>query len=100
MSDTERLKDQLKSLRLTGMLHHLDTTLEQATAKNLDVISTLNLLADIGHVGIIFLLFLLGLDMQPQALWSTLRKSFSCLVSLRFRNGLLHRVSRSQMGSH
>jgi Kef-type K+ transport system membrane component KefB len=26
-------------------------------------------------VGIIFLLFLLGLDMQPQALWATLRKS-------------------------
>jgi Kef-type K+ transport system membrane component KefB len=33
------------------------------------------LLSDIGHVGIIFLLFLLGLDMQPQALWSTLRNS-------------------------
>jgi Kef-type K+ transport system membrane component KefB len=33
------------------------------------------LLSDIGHVGIIFLLFLLGLDMQPQALWATLRKS-------------------------
>ncbi len=33
------------------------------------------LLADIGHIGIIFLLFLLGLDMQPRALWSTLRKS-------------------------
>jgi Kef-type K+ transport system membrane component KefB len=33
------------------------------------------LLGDIGHVGIIFLLFLLGLDMQPQALWATLRKS-------------------------
>ena len=47
MSDTERLQDKLKHLRLTGMLHHLDTTLEQATTKNLDVISTLNLLADI-----------------------------------------------------
>jgi Kef-type K+ transport system membrane component KefB len=32
-------------------------------------------LAEIGHIGIIFLLFLLGLDMQPQALWTTLRKS-------------------------
>lgn len=41
----------------------------------LSLVTDLNLLADIGHVGIIFLLFLLGLDMQPQALWSTLRKS-------------------------
>lgn len=30
---------------------------------------------DIGHVGIIFLLFLLGLDIVAQALWATLRKS-------------------------
>ncbi|RLQ22939.1 cation:proton antiporter [Seongchinamella sediminis] len=41
----------------------------------LSLVSGTKLLADIGHVGIIFLLFLLGLDMQPQALWSTLRKS-------------------------
>ena len=41
----------------------------------LSLVTDLNLLSDIGHVGIIFLLFLLGLDMQPQALWSTLRKS-------------------------
>jgi DNA replication protein DnaC len=47
MSDTDRLQEKLKHLRLTGMLHHLETTLEQATTKNLDVISTLNLLADI-----------------------------------------------------
>jgi len=47
MTDTERLKDQLKTLRLTGMLHHLDTTLEQATAKNLDVVAALHLLAAI-----------------------------------------------------
>jgi len=39
------------------------------------MVTDLNLLSDIGHVGIIFLLFLLGLDMQPQALWATLRKS-------------------------
>ena len=39
------------------------------------LVTDLNLLTDIGHVGIIFLLFLLGLDMQPQALWATLRKS-------------------------
>ncbi|MEH6568337.1 MAG: cation:proton antiporter [Halioglobus sp.] len=41
----------------------------------LSLVTDLNLLSDIGHVGIIFLLFLLGLDMQPQALWATLRKS-------------------------
>ncbi len=39
------------------------------------MVTDLKLLSDIGHVGIIFLLFLLGLDMQPQALWATLRKS-------------------------
>lgn len=41
----------------------------------LSMVTDLRLLSDIGHVGIIFLLFLLGLDMHPQALWSTLRKS-------------------------
>lgn len=41
----------------------------------LSMVTDTNLLADIGHIGIIFLLFLLGLDMQPQALWATLRKS-------------------------
>ncbi|MFT4520223.1 MAG: Kef-type K+ transport system membrane component KefB [Halioglobus sp.] len=41
----------------------------------LSLVPDLNLLSQIGNVGIIFLLFLLGLDMQPQALWSTLRKS-------------------------
>lgn len=41
----------------------------------LSMVTDLSLLSDIGHVGIIFLLFLLGLDMQPQALWATLRKS-------------------------
>ena len=41
----------------------------------LSMVTDLRLLSDIGHIGIIFLLFLLGLDMQPQALWSTLRKS-------------------------
>ena len=41
----------------------------------LSLVTDTKLLADIGHIGIIFLLFLLGLDMQPQALWSTLRKS-------------------------
>ncbi len=41
----------------------------------MSLVTDTQLLADIGHIGIIFLLFLLGLDMQPQALWSTLRKS-------------------------
>ena len=35
----------------------------------------LGLLADIAHIAIIFLLFLLGLDMQPSALLATLKKS-------------------------
>lgn len=41
----------------------------------LHMVTDVKLLAEIAHVGIIFLLFLLGLDMQPQALWATLRKS-------------------------
>jgi Kef-type K+ transport system membrane component KefB len=53
----------------------------------LSLVTDLGLLSDIGHVGIIFLLFLLGLDMQPQALLATLRKStlvalFSSLLFL------------------
>ncbi|MEM1402319.1 MAG: cation:proton antiporter [Pseudomonadota bacterium] len=39
------------------------------------LVTDLNQLSDIGHIGIIFLLFLLGLDMQPSALVATLRKS-------------------------
>ena len=39
------------------------------------LVTDLQQLSDIGHIGIIFLLFLLGLDMQPQALVATLRKS-------------------------
>ncbi len=41
----------------------------------LSLVTDVRLLADIAHVGIIFLLFLLGLDMQPRALLQTLRKS-------------------------
>ena len=51
----------------------------------LSLVDNTQLLADIGHVGIIFLLFLLGLDMQPQALWATLRKSTVVAV---FSSGL------------
>ncbi len=38
-------------------------------------VTDLKLLSDIAHFGIIFLLFLLGLDMQPQALISTMKKA-------------------------
>jgi Kef-type K+ transport system membrane component KefB len=41
----------------------------------MSLVTDTELLTEIGHIGIIFLLFLLGLDMQPQALWATLRKS-------------------------
>jgi DNA replication protein DnaC len=47
MTASQRLKDKLTDLRLKGMLQQLDTTLEQATQKNLDVVTPLNLLADI-----------------------------------------------------
>lgn len=39
------------------------------------VIKNVQLVADAGHVGIIFLLYLLGLDMQPKALLSSLKQS-------------------------
>ena len=59
----------------------------------LAMVEDLNLLSEIGHVGIIFLLFLVGLDMQPQALWATLRKStvvalLSSLIFLAIGSGL------------
>lgn len=38
-------------------------------------VTDLKLLSDISHFGIIFLLFLLGLDMQPQALLTTMKKA-------------------------
>ena len=41
----------------------------------LKVVSDTELVTDAGHVGIIFLLFLLGLDMKPSALWNSLRQS-------------------------
>jgi len=41
----------------------------------MEYITDLSLLSDISHIGIIFLLFLLGLDMQPQALVTMLRKA-------------------------
>ena len=47
MTETQRLKEKLTDLRLKGMLQQLDTTLEPATQKNLNVVATLHLLADI-----------------------------------------------------
>ncbi len=43
----------------------------------LKVITEVNYLLEMSHIGIIFLLFLLGLDMQPSALFSVLRKATS-----------------------
>ena len=47
MTATQRLKDKLTDLRLTGMLQHFDTTWEQAAQNNLNVGATLALLADL-----------------------------------------------------
>ena len=41
----------------------------------LGVVSDMALVSGAGHVGIILLLFLLGLDMKPIALWKSLRQS-------------------------
>lgn len=38
------------------------------------IIPDVHLISEISHIGIIFLLFLLGLDMQPQSLFSVLKK--------------------------
>lgn len=68
------------------------------------MVTDLNLLSDIGHVGIIFLLFLLGLDMQPQALWATMRKStvvalFSSAIFLGMGFGVAHLFGLSNIDS-
>lgn len=59
------------------------------------LVTDLSLLQDIAHIGIIFLLFLLGLDMQPQALLTTVRKStlvalLSSLVFALIGAGVAH----------
>jgi Kef-type K+ transport system membrane component KefB len=41
------------------------------------VFSEINAIAEMSHIGIIFLLFLLGLDMQPKALFAVLKKATS-----------------------
>ena len=70
----------------------------------LSMVTDLSLLTDIGHVGIIFLLFLVGLDMQPQALWATLRKStvvavFSSFIFLTLGYTVAHLFGFSNMDS-
>ncbi len=46
------------------------------------IINNVDLVADAGHIGIIFLLFLLGLDMQPKTLISSLKQStFVAVIS-------------------
>lgn len=52
----------------------------------LNFVGDLALLSEISHIGIIFLLFLLGLDMQPQALISTMKKAtpIALLSSIAF----------------
>ncbi len=47
-------------------------------------VSDLTLLSDIAEIGIIFLLFLLGMDMQPQALISTIRSSTLVAIGSSF----------------
>jgi DNA replication protein DnaC len=47
MTATQRLQEKLTDLRLKGMRQHLDPTWEQATEKNLHVVTTLTLLADL-----------------------------------------------------
>ncbi len=65
------------------------------------LISEANLLSDIAEFGIIFLLFLLGLDMQPAKLLSTLKKTFLVtlissvvFVLLGYGTGLLFGLSQ------
>ena len=64
-------------------------------------VTDLKLLSDIAHFGIIFLLFLLGLDMQPQALISTMKKaSWVALVSSVAFAGIGYAVAWSFDFSH
>ncbi len=61
----------------------------------LELVTDIELLEDSGHVGIIFLLFLLGLDMQPQALLAVAKKATlvalaSCAVFAATGFGIAH----------
>ena len=67
----------------------------------LGYVSEASLLADIAEFGIIFLLFLLGLDMQPSKLFVTLKKTFLVTLAsavafflLGYSTGLLFSFTR------
>ncbi len=47
MTEIERITEKLTKLRLKAMAGHLEAVLKEATDKNLDLLSTLNLLSDI-----------------------------------------------------
>ena len=66
-------------------------------------ISDPTLLADISEFGIIFLLFLLGLDMQPKRLFSTLKKTFlvtlassTVFILLGYSTGILFNLTPTE----
>ena len=69
----------------------------------LSYVSDLSLLNDISEFGIIFLLFLLGLDMQPTKLFVTLKKTFLVtlissllFILLGYSTGLLFSLSHTE----
>jgi DNA replication protein DnaC len=47
MTEFDHLKEKLTKLRLKAMAHQLDTVVQRATEKNMDLLATLNLLAEI-----------------------------------------------------
>ena len=55
----------------------------------LKIVPDINIVSDISHIGIVFLLFLLGLDMQPKALKSVFKEitSIAIISSLLFALG-------------
>lgn len=70
----------------------------------LEFVTDVKFLADISSIGIIFLLFLLGLDMQPQALLATLKKAsfvalLSCVVFMLVGYGMAVLFGYSQLDS-
>lgn len=65
------------------------------------LINDVDMVADAGHVGIIFLLFLLGLDMQPRALLNSLKQSsVVAIVSSIIFAGTSYGISRAFGFSH
>ena len=71
----------------------------------LGVVSDMELVSGAGHVGIILLLFLLGLDMKPIALWNSLRQStlvavISAVVFATAGYGLIHLLLQYHLNEH